>query len=168
MPKSVKALRRSINVAFIAALIEAIEWPDTNLCRELFQGFRTAGDLRDQDSGVFRPSDDISELVGAHWQRIPLSEVPSGVGASHAALAPARDLESWRRGFIVSPQARRPSSFAELSFQSGGTTSSSLGSLVLASRTDCFASGTAPPPTEIRLAREVGPSPGGAPRRFHF
>ena len=116
VPKSVKALRRSINVAFIAALIEAIEWPDTNLCRELFRGFRTAGDLRDQDSGVFRPSDDISELVGAHWQRIPLSEVPSGVGASHAALAPARDLESWRRGFIVSPQARRPSSFAELSF----------------------------------------------------
>ena len=87
VPRSVKTLRRTINVVFIAVLIEAIGWADTNLCRELTRGFRTAGDLRDQDSGVFRPSGDTSEMIGAHWKRVPLSEAPAGSEAPHPDLA---------------------------------------------------------------------------------
>ena len=53
VPPSVKALRQGINIAFIAILCDAAGWPDSDLCRELTRGFRTGGDLRDQDSHVF-------------------------------------------------------------------------------------------------------------------
>ena len=58
VPRSVKTLRRTVNVVFVAVLMGGMGWADTDLCRELTRGFRAAGDLRDQDSGVFRPSGD--------------------------------------------------------------------------------------------------------------
>ena len=80
-----------------------------------------------------------------------------------AQLAPARGLESWRRGLSVSPQACRPSLPSSVS-QSGRD--HVLGNIVVASRAERFAPGADHPPTEL-LGREAGPRPGGAPCRFH-
>ena len=82
-----------------------------------------------------------------------------------AQIAPARGLESWRRGLIVSPQAWRPSLPSSVS-QIGRD--HVLGNIVLASRAERLASDAAPLPTELKLAREEGPRPGRAPWRFHI
>ena len=74
VPASVKFLRRSINVCFIAVLCDAMQWPDVDICRELTQGFATAGDLRMQDSHVFRPGDFLEEVVGTAWHQVAAPE----------------------------------------------------------------------------------------------
>ena len=54
VPDGVKQLRRGFNVAFLAVLLEAMDWPDVGLCRCLLEGFPLVGDLSEQDSGLFR------------------------------------------------------------------------------------------------------------------
>jgi hypothetical protein len=98
VPPSVKVLRRGINVAFIAILCEAIDWPDVDLCREITRGFRTAGDLRKQDSHVFRPADELAEVFGTHWEEV-LAAPAGSVVRSHEGLQEA--LSSGQRVFSV-------------------------------------------------------------------
>ena len=47
MPACVKRLRQPFNIAFLAILLDAWEWPDVSLCSCLLQGFPLAGDLSD-------------------------------------------------------------------------------------------------------------------------
>ena len=54
VPDGVRELRASFNVAFLAVLMEAMDWPDVGLCRCLLEGFPLAGNLADRDSGLFR------------------------------------------------------------------------------------------------------------------
>jgi hypothetical protein len=89
VPASVKALRREINVAFIAILCEAIQWPDVDLCRGLTRGFHVAGDLRAQDSHTFRPADELEETVGTHWELVDLGDVSPDRVCAHKAVTQA-------------------------------------------------------------------------------
>ena len=54
VPQGVKALRAGFNFAFIAVMLEAIDWPDKGLCASLLRGFPLCGDLTGEDSGIFR------------------------------------------------------------------------------------------------------------------
>ena len=54
VPAGVKSLREGFNVAFLAVLLEAIDWPDKGLCSLLLRGFPLYGDLRELDSHIFR------------------------------------------------------------------------------------------------------------------
>jgi len=68
-PPGVKDLRKDMNVAFIAILIDAMEWPDVGLPRCLLHGFPLAGDLSAEDSGLFRlknPEDKAAEMERVH------------------------------------------------------------------------------------------------------
>ena len=47
VPAGVKRLRQPFNIAFLAILLDAWEWPDVSLCSCLLQGFPLAGDLSD-------------------------------------------------------------------------------------------------------------------------
>ena len=89
VPASVKFLRDTINVCFIAILCDAMQWPDVDVCRELTRGFSTAGDLRAQDSNVFRPADRLIETVGTRWQEVQASGLPSDGPQHHKELVEA-------------------------------------------------------------------------------
>ena len=54
----VKNLRKPFNVAFLAILLDALEWPDVSLCSCLLRGFPLAGDLFAQDSNIFAPKEE--------------------------------------------------------------------------------------------------------------
>ena len=54
VPAGIKSLREGFNVAFLAVLLEAIDWPDKGLCSLLLRGFPLYGDLREHDSHIFR------------------------------------------------------------------------------------------------------------------
>ena len=45
VPQGVKYLRAGFNIAFIAVVLEAIDWTDKVLCASLFHGFQLYGDL---------------------------------------------------------------------------------------------------------------------------
>jgi hypothetical protein len=89
VPASVQALRREINVAFIAILCEACQWTDVDLCLGLTRGFSVAGDLREQDSHTFRPADELIETVGTHWELVDLGEVLPDRVCAHEGLTEA-------------------------------------------------------------------------------
>jgi hypothetical protein len=50
----VKDLRKDSKVAFLAVLLEAMDWPDIKICRCLLAGFPLVGDLSEQDSCLVR------------------------------------------------------------------------------------------------------------------
>ena len=52
-PRSVAYLIEGMNLAFLAAFIDAVEWPDYDLVRSFVHGFPLVGDI--PDSGLFRP-----------------------------------------------------------------------------------------------------------------
>ena len=54
VPQGVKSLRKGFNVALLAVLLETIDCPDKRLCASLLTGFQLYGDLRDDDSHIFR------------------------------------------------------------------------------------------------------------------
>ena len=51
-------LRKPFNIACLAILLDALEWPDISLCSCLLRGFPLAGDLSNQDSNIFAPKED--------------------------------------------------------------------------------------------------------------
>jgi hypothetical protein len=57
-PAGVKDLRQPFNIAFLAILLDAWEWPDISLCSCLLRGFPLAGDLSAQTSNIFAPKDE--------------------------------------------------------------------------------------------------------------
>ena len=57
VPRGVKNLRKSFNVAFLTILLDALEWPDVSLCSFLMRGFSLEGDLSAQDSNIFAPKE---------------------------------------------------------------------------------------------------------------
>jgi hypothetical protein len=58
VPAGVKDLRQPFNIAFLAILLDAWEWPDISLCSCLLRGFPLAGDLSAQTSNIFAPKDE--------------------------------------------------------------------------------------------------------------
>ena len=58
VPAGVKNLRQPFNIAFLAILLDALEWPDISLCSCLLRGFPLAGDLSAQTSNIFAPKDE--------------------------------------------------------------------------------------------------------------
>ena len=52
MPPTVRRISSGVNTAFMAALIDALEWPDTHLVERFVFGFPIVGDI--PDSGIFR------------------------------------------------------------------------------------------------------------------
>ena len=52
-PPTVAFLVADMNLAFMAAFIDAVEWPDIELVKHFVQGFPIVGDIA--DSGLFRP-----------------------------------------------------------------------------------------------------------------
>ena len=52
-PDTVRELNRNINVALVAVLIEALDYPDKALPMQLLQGLPICGDIT-YDSGVYR------------------------------------------------------------------------------------------------------------------
>jgi len=58
VPAGVKDLRQPFNIAFLAILLDALEWPDISLCSCLLRGFPLAGDLSTQASNIFAPKDE--------------------------------------------------------------------------------------------------------------
>jgi hypothetical protein len=54
VPQGVQSLRAGFNLAFIAVVLEAIDWPDKGLCASLLRGFQLYGDLSGDDSGISR------------------------------------------------------------------------------------------------------------------
>ena len=51
-------LRTPFNIACLAILLDALEWPDISLCSCLLRGFPLAGDLSNQDSNIFAPKEE--------------------------------------------------------------------------------------------------------------
>jgi len=54
-PETVQVLNKNINVALVAVLIEAMDYPDKKLPLQLLEGLPICGDI-DYDSGVYRPN----------------------------------------------------------------------------------------------------------------
>jgi hypothetical protein len=52
-PDTVRVLNKNINVALVAVLIEAMDYPDKELPLQLLEGLPICGDI-DYDSGVYR------------------------------------------------------------------------------------------------------------------
>ena len=52
--QGVKSLHTDFNIAFIAVVLETIDWSDKGLCASLLHGFQLCGDLTGDDSGIFR------------------------------------------------------------------------------------------------------------------
>jgi len=55
-PSTVKMIAGRVHVALIAAMSDALSWPDANLARGFAYGFPVLGDI--PDSGLFRPVED--------------------------------------------------------------------------------------------------------------
>jgi hypothetical protein len=73
VPTGVKSLRAGFNVAFLAAVLEAIDWSDKGLCSSLLRGFPLYGDLREYDSHIFRKksAEEIEEELPAFIKSLP-------------------------------------------------------------------------------------------------
>ena len=60
---TVAPLVSGMNLAFLAAYIDARQWPDRTLVQRFVEGFLTVGDI--EDSGLFRPVYDPAEISPA-------------------------------------------------------------------------------------------------------
>ncbi len=58
VPAGVKDLRQPFNIAFLAILLDALEWSDISLYQCLLRGFPLVGDLSTQTSNIFAPKDE--------------------------------------------------------------------------------------------------------------
>ena len=68
-PDTVRVLNKNINVALVAVLIEAMDYPDKELPLQLLEGLPICGDI-DYDSGVYRrnPPEKDAGLLKDHFE----------------------------------------------------------------------------------------------------
>ena len=68
MPPSVRMIAASVNTAFMAAVVDALHWLDSDLVKRFVFGFPVAGII--PDSGVYRPLPSITaeSAFGARWE----------------------------------------------------------------------------------------------------
>ena len=114
---TVAPLVAGMNLAFLAAYIDARRWPDRTIVQRFVEGFVTVGDI--EDSGLFRPVYDPAEFstsaftpaANAQW----MSDVVRTVSAARDDPSKAAEVESLyattlkevAEGHAVGPYSRR-------------------------------------------------------------
>jgi hypothetical protein len=61
MPPSVRMIAAGVNTAYMAAVVDALQWLDKSIVCSFIHGFKVVGDI--PDSGVYRPIDVVSDQV---------------------------------------------------------------------------------------------------------
>jgi hypothetical protein len=117
MPPSVRLIAAGVNTAFMAAVIDALQWLDTSLVCSFIHGFRVVGDI--PDSGVYRAVEAVDDatfrstynsfISSAHaWNRVLhqrlLGRASSTTDAHEADVAVADTSRKERaKGLIIGP-----------------------------------------------------------------
>ena len=113
MPPSVWLLSGGYNLAFMAALIDALEWPDVSLVQRFTLGFPIIGHI--PDSGVFRPlpystpsllTDDLCRSNADYTAGLMPAMVARAASDPDASEVWAKTVEEVGSGLVIGPFTR--------------------------------------------------------------
>ena len=110
MPPSVWLLSGGYNLAFMAALVDALSWPDVSLVQRFTLGFPIIGHI--PDSGVFRPTpystpslstDELCKSNTAYNRSLMLSMITRAEHDKDAGEVWRKTVEEVEQGLMIGP-----------------------------------------------------------------